>query len=390
MDLKILLRKSGRRVAHLAQGDIPPVRVGVVGCGAISGVYLKNSSNFPSLEVRACSDLEPARATSRAAENRISRACSVDELLLDPSIEVILNLTVPAAHAEVSLRALLAGKSVYGEKPLAVEWSDGLRIMETAREKQLRVGSAPDTFLGSAQQTARAALDEGEIGQPLAAHCFMLTSGVESWHPNPGFYYKWGGGPMFDMGPYYLSALVNLFGPVRRVTGSTALNRPERTITSQPFAGRVIQVEVPTHVVAVLEHRNGVIATLTTSFDVRATSLPNIEVYGTEGSMIVPDPNSFGGDVEIRRTGQKRWLRQKSRFGYSENSRGLGLADMATAMRTGAPHRASGELALHVLEIMHAVITAAKEGRHIVLTTAVERPEPMPSLPKKRALSWLS
>lgn len=314
----------------------------------------------------------------------------MDELLLDPAIELILNLTVPIAHAEISQKALAAGKHVYGEKPLAVEWDEGVRIIDTARENQLRVGSAPDTFLGSAQQTARAVLDRGELGQPLAAHCFMLSSGVESWHPNPEFYYKWGGGPMFDMGPYYLSALVNLFGPVWRVTGSAALNQPERLITSLPFAGQVIRVEVPTHVVAILEHRNGVVSTLTTSFDVRATSLPNIEVYGTKGSMIVPDPNGFGGKVEVRRSGQKHWLRQKIRYGYRENSRGLGLADMAAAIRTGRPHRANGELALHVLEIMHGVLRAAREGRHVVLTTEVERPEPMPPLPAKGLLSWLS
>lgn len=354
-----------------------PIKVGLVGCGAISAIYLKLSRTFEAFKIVACSDREHDRACARAKEWNVPQVATVDELLQDPEIEVLLNLTVPAAHAEIALQAIRAGKSVYGEKPLAVDLEDGREIVALARDKGLRVGSAPDTFLGASHQTARGVIDAGDIGQPLGAHCFMLSSGVETWHPNPEFYYKPGGGPMFDMGPYYLTALVNMFGAVRRVTGATGLNRPQRTITSKPYAGKVIEVEVPTHIVAVLEHHSGVISTVTTSFDITATTLPNIEVYGTAGSMIVPDPNGFGGEVQVRSAGGKKWKRVKSSYKYAENSRGVGLADMASAMRSGRPHRASGELALHVLEIMHAVHTAAREGQHVLINTQPARPEPM-------------
>jgi len=364
---------------------VQSAKVGVVGCGVISAIYFKAQKLFPVLDIVACSDLDNAKACSRAREFKVPFVCSVDELLADPQIDIVLNLTVPLAHSEVGIRALDAGKSVYGEKPLAVRLEDGQQMVELARAKKLRVGAAPDTFLGAAHQTARRAIDEGAIGQPIAAHCFMLTSGVESWHPNPEFFYRPGGGPMFDMGPYYLTSLVNMFGPVRRVTGANVLNTPRREIRSKPFAGKIIEVEVPTHVVGVLEFHSGVLATLTTSFDTVATALPNIEVYGTGGSILVPDPNCFGGDVQVRRAGEKRWKRVKSVHKYADNSRGIGLADMAAAIQGNRPHRAAGELALHVLEIMHAVHTAAAEGRHVEITSKPPRPSPLdPTLPKGR------
>jgi predicted dehydrogenase len=348
--------------------------VGVVGCGAISDIYFTNGRKFESLEMATCCDLDASKATGQAGKHAIARTCSVDDMFADPDIDIILNLTVPNAHAEVALRALESGKSTYGEKPLAVKLEDGQRIVQLAAEKNLRVGSAPDTFLGAAHQTARRAIDEGMIGQPIAANCFMLGHGVETWHPNPEFYYKPGGGPMFDMGPYYLTALVNMMGPVRRVTGSAAINHPRRTITSKPHFGKVIDVEVPTHVVAVLDFWSGAIGTLITSFDVLATALPNIEVYGTEATMSVPDPNCFGGDVKIRRWRAENWEPVPNEHKFAENSRGVGLADMAAAMQSGREHRANGQLALHVLEIMHAVHTASTEGRHVEISTRPERP----------------
>ncbi|MGI8907489.1 MAG: Gfo/Idh/MocA family protein [Candidatus Sumerlaeaceae bacterium] len=354
-----------------------PARVGVVGCGAISDVYFTNGRKFQALEMVSCCDLDANKATSQAGKHGVSRTCSVEDIFADPDIDIILNLTIPVAHGEIALRALQAGKSTYGEKPLAVRLDDGRRMIELAREKNLRVGCAPDTFLGASHQTARRAIDEGMIGQPIAANCFMLGHGVETWHPNPEFYYKPGGGPMFDMGPYYLTALINMLGPVRRVTGSAGINMPQRTISSQPLAGKVIDVEVPTHVVAVLDFHSGAIATLVTSFDIKATALPNIEIYGTEAGMSVPDPNCFGGDVKIRGWREKNWRKVRNKHKYGENSRGVGLADMASAMQTGRAHRASGEVALHVLEIMHAVHTASTEGKHIELITRPERPAAM-------------
>lgn len=358
----------------------PPnaVRVGVIGCGNISTVYFAAGKRFDDFEIVCCADLLKDRARASAAKHAVPRYSGVEQLLADPEVDVVLNLTVPKAHAEISLAALAAGKSVYCEKPLAIGLEEGRRILEGAGSAGLRVGSAPDTFLGSGGQTARRLVDDGAIGQPVAAVAFMLSHGPEDWHPNPDFYYDSGGGPMFDMGPYYLTALLNLLGPVRRVTGSAKASFAERTARKGTPQARQIPVHVPTHVVGVLEFTCGVVATIVTSFDVWGSNVPRIELYGSEGSLSIPDPNTFGGTVRLNRGGVSEWQDVASKHGYAEESRGVGLADMTAAMRSGRPHRASGEMAQHVLEIMHAIHVASDEGRHVPLETSCERPAALP------------
>lgn len=353
-----------------------PTKVGVIGVGNISGAYFNTNRTFNFFDIVACADIDVDRAKAKAEENDIARGCSVDELLADDEIEAVINLTIPAAHGPIAIRALEAGKSVYNEKPLAVSREDGRAMLQLAAQKGLRVGCAPDTFLGGGHQTCRKLIDDGWIGAPVAATAFMLGHGAESWHPSPEFFYKEGGGPMFDMGPYYLTALVNMLGPVRRVAGSTRISFPQRTITSQPLKGTVIDVDVDTHVAGILDFHSGPIATLITSFDVWGHKLPCIEIYGTHGTLSVPDPNGFGGPIRILRNGE--WNDVPLAFGYNENSRGIGLADMIQAGRHDRPHRASGELSYHVLDLMHSFHDSSREGRHITLESSCERPAPFP------------
>jgi predicted dehydrogenase len=355
-----------------------PTKVGIIGCGNISGVYFQAGKAFDILDVVGCADLIPERAKAKAEEHRCKAYASVEELLADPDIRIVMNLTIPNAHASVAFAALEAGKCVHNEKPLAITREDGRKMLELAKSKKLRVGCAPDTFMGGGIQTCVKLIDDGWIGEPIAATAFMTCHGHEGWHPDPEFYYKAGGGPMFDMGPYYLTALIALMGPVRRVTGSTRVTFPTRTITSQPKFGTVIEVDVPTHVAGILDFANGAIGTIITSFDVWAAELPRIEVYGTLGSLSVPDPNGFGGPVRIRRGGASEWSTVPLSHGYAENARGIGVADMAYAIRSGRPHRASGELAYHVLDIMHAFHDASDSGRHIDLQSTCARPKPLP------------
>jgi len=355
------------------------VKVGIIGCGNICPVYLKGAKRLETLDVVACADIVPGKAAAVAKDFGVPKAVSTDELLADPEIEIVINLTVPGAHAELNLAALSAGKSVYSEKPLAVTRREGRSILESAREKGLLVGCAPDTFMGAGLQTCRKLIDDGAIGAPVAAAAFFTCRGHESWHPDPEFYYKLGGGPVFDMGPYYLTALVNLIGPVRRVTGSARITFPERTITSKPKSGTKIKVEVPTHVAGVMDFATGAVGTLITSFDIWAAELPRIEIYGTEGTMSAPDPNGFGGPVRIRRSDDRDWREVDLTHGYADQSRGLGVADMAYALRSGRPHRATGAMAYHVLDIMHAFHDASAEGRHIELESTCERPAALPA-----------
>jgi predicted dehydrogenase len=355
-----------------------PTKIGIIGCGNISGIYCEAGKVFDILDIVACADLIPERAQAKAAEYNVPKACSVEELLADPEIEIVVNLTIPKAHAEVGLAALQAGKPVHNEKPLAITREDGARLLKLAGERGLRVGCAPDTFLGGGLQTCRKLIDDGWIGEPVAATAFMLCHGHESWHPDPDFYYQPGGGPMFDMGPYYLTALVHLMGPVHRVTGSTRVTFPERLITSQPKYGTRIKVNVPTHVAGVMDFANGAVGTLVTSFDVWAAQVPHIEIYGTEGSLSVPDPNIFGGPVFVRRADASDWSEVPLTHGYTENSRGIGVADMAYALRSGRPHRANGDMAYHVLDIMHAFHDASREGKHVELSSTCTRPAPLP------------
>jgi predicted dehydrogenase len=302
----------------------------------------------------------------------------VAELLADPAIEIVINLTIPATHAEVSLAAIAAGKHVQSEKPLAISRADGQQILAAAAAKGVRLGCAPDTFLGGGLQTCRKLIDDGEIGQPVGATAFMMSGGPESWHPNPIFFYQQGAGPMFDMGPYYLTALIHLLGPVVRVSGASRISFAERVATSQARQGERIPVEVPTYVAGLLNFASGPIASLITTFDVPGGSnLPNIEIYGSEGSLRAPDPNIFGGPVLLRRAGSKEW--QEMPLSHdSEVMRGIGVADMATAIRAGQPHRTSGELAYHVLDLMHAFEDSSQSGRHIEIESSCQRPAALP------------
>lgn len=353
------------------------VNVGVIGCGTISSTYFRHAQTFPILQVVACADLDMQRAAAQAAAFGIPRACSVDELLLDPEIQIVLNLTVPQVHAQVNLAAIEVGKHVYCEKPLAVTREDGQRTLAAAQAHALRLGSAPDTFLGGGIQTCRKLIDDGAIGVPVAATAFMMSHGPESWHPNPFFYYQQGGGPMLDMGPYYLTALITLLGPIQRVTGAARTSFAERVATSAALNGTRIPVEVATHVVGVMDFASGAIGTIITSFDIWHAQLPRIEIYGSEGSLSVPDPNTFGGPVFLRRAGDKEW-RSIPLTHSAEVGRGIGVADMATALRSGRAHRASGELAYHVLDAMHAFEEASTTGRHIELTSQCAQPASLP------------
>lgn len=355
------------------------VKVGIIGCGKISGIYFKNCRSFPMVEVAACADLDLERARAAAEEHGVPKACSVQELLDDPGIDIVINLTIPAAHAEVCLQAIHAGKHVYVEKPLAVTREEGRSILDAAKAKGVLVGSAPDTFLGGGIQTCVKLIEDGWIGTPVAATAFMLGRGHEHWHPDPEFYYAKGGGPMFDMGPYYLTALVAMLGPIRRIAGATKMSYPERTITSEKKFGKVIPVETPTHVAGVMDFHSGVIGTMITSFDVfGGHQLPRIEVYGSLGTLSVPDPNTFGGPVLLKRHDAKEWKEIPLSHGYAENGRGLGVLDMAYAIRNGRPHRANGELAYHVLEAMHGFHDSSDEGKHYLMQSSCERPAPMP------------
>jgi predicted dehydrogenase len=356
--------------------SVRSMKIGVIGCGNISSAYLEIQKRFPVLDVVAVSDLNMERAKAQAEKFGIPRACPVEELLKNPAIEIVLNLTTPGAHTQVNLAALEAGKHVYLEKPLAIQLEDGRRVLETAAKKKLRVGCAPDTFLGGGHQTARKLVDDGWIGRPVAAVAFMTCRGHESWHPDAEFYYQPGGGPMFDMGPYYLTDLVQLLGPVKRVCGSAQKSFPTRTMTVPVKFGKVIPVDIPTHVAGTMDFTSGAVATVIMSFDIVTSSLPRIEIYGSEGTLNVPDPNGFGGDVFVQRQGGER-MKVPLTHGYADGGRSLGLADMAYAIQTGRPHRASGELACHVLELFHAFHIASETGKYYEVKSTVQRPAPM-------------
>lgn len=352
----------------------PKTKIAIVGCGNISDIYMKNSLAF-GLDVAACTDVDMSRAEAKAGLFGVT-ARPLTDVLSDPSIELIVNLTPPNAHAAVSCAALEAGKHVYSEKPLATNRADGAQVIELARSKGLRIGCAPDTFLGAGLQTCRKLLDGGAIGEPVAAVAFFMGRGMEMWHPNPDFFYQPGGGPMFDVGPYYLTALVSLLGPVQRLTGSSRISFPERLITSQPLAGTKIKVNTPTHVTGILDFVSGPIATVITTFDVWAASLPRIEIYGSEGSLSVPDPNTFGGSVRVKLAQEQEWRDVPLIDGHTENSRGLGVSEMAAAIREIRPHRASGEMAFHILDLMQSFEEASTSGQHIAISSRCERPAP--------------
>jgi predicted dehydrogenase len=360
-------------------GEDAAVKVGVIGCGKISDIYLENCSASEDLEVVACADLDEERAREKAAQYGVPRSGGVADLLEGGGVDVVLNLTVPQAHHTVSLAALRGGISVHTEKPLAIELEDARRMLSEAGERNLRIGCAPDTFLGGGLQTCRKLIDDGAIGEPVAATARMMNHGPEDWHPDPNFFYQHGAGPMFDMGPYYLTALVTLVGPVRRVTGSARATFPERTVTSEPKYGTKIGVNTPTHVTGVMDFESGCVGTIITSFDVWTEYVPSIEIFGTEGSLMVPDPNTFGGPVRLWKAGGKEWTDVPLTHNHAQNSRGIGLMDLARAMRSGEPHRATGELGYHVLEVMHAFHEASDNGRHVEIESSFARPAPLPA-----------
>ena len=354
------------------------VGVGVIGCGNISSAYLTAAKLFPVLDIVALADAHAPAAEARAAEFG-HRACSVEALLADPAVEIVLNLTIPTAHVEVGLRAIAAGKHVHSEKPLGVNVAEAKRLIDAAQAKGLRLGCAPDTFLGGAHQTARQCVDDGMIGVPIGGAAFFMCPGHERWHPNPGFYYQPGGGPILDMGPYYITDLVNLLGPVESVVGVATQTRSERVITSQPLQGTRIPVHVATHVTGILRFAGGAAVTLTMSFDVAKHKHTPIELYGEAGSLIVPDPNYFGGKIEFAAPGEE-WREIPMAHAYADgNYRILGVADMAQAIRENRPHRASGALAFHVLEVMEAFQTSSDAGMPIRISSRPERPAPMPA-----------
>jgi predicted dehydrogenase len=274
----------------------------------------------------------------------------------------------------VSLAVIKTGKHIYNEKPLCSKREEAIELLSAAKEQKVYLGGAPDTFLGAGIQTCRKLIDDGWIGTPVASTAVMMKRGPEHWHPDPEFFYKDGGGPMFDMGPYYITALVNLLGPVSRVSGSAKIISPTRTVTNRHQYGAVIKVEVPTHIAGVLDFVSGAVGTIVTSFDVYSHTLPFIEIYGTEGTLKVPDPNTFGGPVIIRRFNDEEWYKIPLLKSYAENSRGLGLTDMAEAIEEDRPHRASGELAFHILDIMHGIHEASESGKHIKLKSKCKRP----------------
>ncbi|MBI1930854.1 Gfo/Idh/MocA family oxidoreductase [Candidatus Poribacteria bacterium] len=350
------------------------MKIGIIGCGNISGAYFGGAQKTHALEIKSCADIN-MEAARRAAEKDDCLAVSVDELLADPEIELVVNLTIPKAHAEVGLKVLEAGKHAYSEKPFAVDIESGQQLLQKAAEKRLRVGGAPDTFLGTGIQTSRKVVDEDRIGRPIAGTAFMCGHGHESWHPNPAFYYDIGGGPMMDMGPYYITALVNLLGPVTRVAGITTKAFAERVATSEKARGQRIPVRTTTHLTGVMEFASGAVVTTTMSFDMWRHSLPRIELYGTTGSMQVPDPNGFGGAVRVCPAGGD-W--SDVPLAFPQNARIIGVIDMVRAIRSGRPHRASGALAYHVLEVMLAFDTSSQSGQHVQIKSTVERPAPLP------------
>ena len=359
------------------------IKIGMVGVGAISGIYLENITNrFQEIELVAVCDLIRERAEKAQEKYNVPKLYdTMYELFADPEIDIVLNLTRPYEHYGVSIEALKDGKHVYSEKPLAATLEEGKALVEMAQEKGLMLGGAPDTFLGAGIQTCRKLIDDGYIGDPIGAAAFMICRGHESWHPDPAFYYQHGGGPMMDMGPYYITALVNLLGGVSSVMGVTKASFPTRTITSQPHCGETVQVEVPTYVAGILNFDSGATGTIFTTFDVCYPSQARLEVYGTKGTLFVPDPNTFGGPVKLLRQEGGEPMEIPLCFDYPENSRALGLADMAKALQTGREPRESWKQTYHVLEILQSFEKSSDAGAVVPIASRYTRGEPMKNNP---------
>jgi predicted dehydrogenase len=362
-----------------------PTRVGIIGTGNISSAYFKLARLFKDIEIVAGADQNIEAAKAKASEFGF-KPMSVKDLLADPSIEIAVNLTVPAAHFAVTRQCLQAGKHVYSEKPVVLSMKEGLALKALADKKSLKIASAPDTFMGASHQAARHLIDAGRIGKVLSGTCAVMGFGMEHWHPNPDFFFKPGGGPMLDMGPYYLHNLINLVGPVKRVAALSGIGWPLRTISSQPRAGQTIKVETPTTFFALLECVSGAQITLSASWDVWAHRHANMELYGSEGSLYVPDPNFFGGELLMT----KRDAAPEP-IDFSDNPLGVindnhgpgrefanyrtvGLADMAVAIREGRDMRCSYDRALHAIEIMTGIMKSGETGKFVAMKTTCTRP----------------
>ncbi|MDA5095835.1 Gfo/Idh/MocA family oxidoreductase [Aliiroseovarius sp. KMU-50] len=379
-------------------GETPKTfRVGLVGCGRISDIYLTTLAKFPQVEVVACASLDLEESRVKAAQHGISRALTVEEVIADPEIDCILNLTIPAAHAEITRRALMANKHVYSEKPFVTDLADGRELLDLAEARGLKLGNAPDTFLGGRWQTVRRLIDEGAIGRPTGVFAHVGTHGTERHHPNPDFYYQTGGGPLLDLGPYYLTAMVFCLGPIARVAGMANRAFDRRQIENGPRDGEWMEVQVDTHSLSLIEFENGAIGSMTMSFDIWDSETPRFEIYGEDGVISVPDPdpvhgaNDFHGPVWLRTRETSRWSHQprptgrdnwqvvENHHGFNENSRGLGLLDLAYAVRDDRPERASGEMAFHVFEVMDAIARAPTAGTYQMINSSCPVPAPLPA-----------
>jgi predicted dehydrogenase len=345
--------------------------VGIVGVGNISSQYLANIPRLSNLKLIGVSDLNKERQDSVATSQNV-KSFDGDDIFTDPDVDVILNLTLPQSHAEVNLKALTNGKHVYLEKPFALSMAEGAPIIDLASKKGLRIGCAPDTFLGTGIQSSKFMIESGAIGSPFAATASWSAPGHELWHPSPQFYYLNGAGPLFDMGPYYLTALIFLLGPVTKVIGNSTRSDRKRKIHTGELAETPISVEVQTHISALLTHKSGAQSTIMVSFEVWGSRLPKIEVYGTQGTLSVPDPNQFNDIPEIYTEESKEWRAVQECAGYKDSGRGHGLSEMAQAMSEGRAHRASGSLGFHVLEVMESILKSAETDSRIDITSTVE------------------
>ncbi len=364
------------------------IKIAMIGVGCISGIYLENITNkFKEIELIGVCDLVRERAENAKEKYNVPKIYdTMYDAFADEEVDIILNLTRPYEHYEVTKAALLAGKHVYSEKPLAASLEEGIELKDLAEKNNLRLGGAPDTFLGAGIQTCRKLIDDGYIGTPIGASAFMICRGHETWHPDPEFYYKYGGGPMLDMGPYYITALINLLGGVSGVTGITKKSFDTRTITSQPFCGKVIDVDVETHVTGIMQFDNGAVGTIFTTFDAYSAPHSPIEIYGSKGTLLVPDPNCFGGPVKLFRPEDGQYREMPLVFDYAENSRALGLADMAKAIETGREARCDYTQTFHALEVMTSFEVSSREKKYIPMKSKYNRKAPMQNNPVKGIL----
>jgi len=372
------------------------LNVGIIGCGNISAAYLTLAAQFVGYKITACADINTSMADERAAEFNC-RSMSVDDLLGDSTIDLIVNLTVPSAHFEVTRSAVLAGKHVYSEKPYVLSLEQGKELRQLSDKQNVRIGSAPDTFLGGAHQRARDLVDSGEIGKIVGGSCYFYSHGMEDWHPQPDFFYQAGGGPVLDMGPYYISNLIQLLGPVKRVMAMSNKPFSKRTISSEPRAGEQIDVDVQTTYNAILEFEQGAQITFGSSWDVWSSENNLIEIHGTNKSMVVPNPNHFGGEVRVSDGNNEQRFDPFQTLSIpnhldahgvlASNYRGIGLADMAVAIVEGREHRCNGDLALHVIDTLMCIENSAEAGRIEKTTTTCDRPEALPDSIAKTLVS---